>query len=318
MSLTAFRFKNDPRFPSVASGVVPMKLATPMENGSAVLIVQRALIDFLAIPMPNTTTKKEGIPDSFFGKETQDAVKAFQKKKGVAVDGDIGKNTMAALDATFASDTENVSNFGWAVPDAWHNAFWRNLDLQTQFNASTTLQADISTFMTGVADAAYKPFAKGFFSEPMWVAAANVANALGSITRMADAQEAVVFQQYGRPVPLLTLLDGFERFGQDNLPVDPLHKGPGNKHNMDGAQFMWGRWAAFADAAVRLGIKPDFWRAMQRAILAGFWFDGLRRPFTITSPFGPNPSPSDIRQFVRTKPDADIAQQLLAQSGTVP
>src|SRR5262249_34997216 len=161
---------------------------------------------------------------------------------------------------------------------------------------SPALQTDIGAFQTGIADAAFKPFARGTLPESVWAGAAKAA--VGSITRMADAQEAVVFQQYGRPVPLLTLLDAFERFGQDNLPVDPLHSGIGNKHNMDGGQFQWGRWAAFADAAVRNGIKPDFWRAMQRGILAGFWFDGLRLKFTITSPFGSNPSPSDIRQFV--------------------
>jgi hypothetical protein len=318
MALTAVRFKSDPRFPSVASGVLPMKLTTPQENGSAVVIVQRALIDFLHIPMPNTTNAKEGIPDGFFGQESKDAVKAFQSAKGLTPDGDIGKDTMTALDVTFAADTDNVSQFGWAVPDKWHNAFWRILDERTRVSPGPVLMADIAAFMTGVSDAVYKPFAKGTVTESAWATAVTTANLLGAVTRMADVQETTVFERYGRPVPLLTLLDSFERFGQNNLPSDPAHSEPGGKHNMNGAQFQWGRWAAFADAAVRLGIKPDFWRAMKRAILAGFWFDGLRLSFTITSPFGATPTPANIQTFVRTGADADIDTQLRAQSGTVP
>ena len=38
--------------------------------------------------------------DGEFGKDTEAAVKAFQKDHGLTVDGVIGKNTWAALDAT--------------------------------------------------------------------------------------------------------------------------------------------------------------------------------------------------------------------------
>jgi hypothetical protein len=82
MALTAERFKNEPRFLSVDSGVLPMKLTTPRETGPGVLILQRALIDFLHVTMPGTTTALEGIPDSTFGPETQDAVKCSRKPAG--------------------------------------------------------------------------------------------------------------------------------------------------------------------------------------------------------------------------------------------
>jgi peptidoglycan hydrolase-like protein with peptidoglycan-binding domain len=66
------------------------------ETGESVRILQQALID-LGFPLP-ISTRKYGSPDGVFGDETKGAVRDFQKKFSLSVDGTVGRQTMAKLD----------------------------------------------------------------------------------------------------------------------------------------------------------------------------------------------------------------------------
>jgi peptidoglycan hydrolase-like protein with peptidoglycan-binding domain len=66
------------------------------ESGDAIAILQQALID-LGFPLPSSTTKSGG-PDGILGTETLKAIRAFQKKHGLTIDGVVGRQTMNKLD----------------------------------------------------------------------------------------------------------------------------------------------------------------------------------------------------------------------------
>jgi len=66
------------------------------ESGPAVAILQQALID-LGFPL-TITTRKTGNPDGVYGTETRYAIRAFQAKNGLPVDGSAGRQTLTKLD----------------------------------------------------------------------------------------------------------------------------------------------------------------------------------------------------------------------------
>ncbi len=318
MTLSAVRFKSNPRFLTMQSNALPMQLRSPRESGPEVVIIQRAMIDTLHITMPSTTSAKEGIPDGVFGPETDAAVKQFQTLHSLTPDGAIGKNTMNKLDTVFLGDSDEISpGMGGPVPDVWQNAFWRLLDSRTNFAAGPQERSDVSAFQAQ-SMSVFIQVVKGLQPQGNWNTAVTTLQNNGVIGRLSALQSNVVYERYGKPAPLLTILDTFERFGQDNLPTDPSHPGPGNRHNMDGVQFMWASWTGFADAAIRSGVEATFWKAMRRCILAGFWLDGLRvtstHPgFPVTSPFGTSPTFAQIHSLVISKPDSVIETLLLDQ-----
>ena len=65
-----------------------LKLTSPMQKGDDVKELQARL---------NANGCDCGKTDGVFGEKTESAVKAYQKKKGLAVDGKVGKKTVAAL-----------------------------------------------------------------------------------------------------------------------------------------------------------------------------------------------------------------------------
>src|SRR5260370_3592057 len=65
-------------------------------RGQAVVTIQQALVD-AGLPLPRFGA------DGDFGAETQAAVQNFQRQNGLVADGAVGPNTMASLDAFFAS-----------------------------------------------------------------------------------------------------------------------------------------------------------------------------------------------------------------------
>lgn len=67
------------------------------ESGEAVVIVQLALID-LGHAMPRSTRSGRKLPDGIFGTETLQVVKDFQRDSGLAVDGVVGRDTLAELE----------------------------------------------------------------------------------------------------------------------------------------------------------------------------------------------------------------------------
>ncbi len=67
-----------------------LKFLTPMLNGADVKGVQAALV------REGYSVGKAGA-DGYFGKDTDTAVRAYQKKKNLTIDGIVGKNTVVAL-----------------------------------------------------------------------------------------------------------------------------------------------------------------------------------------------------------------------------
>ena len=72
------------------------------DSGSAVEKVQQALMD-AGFPLPR------GGADSFFGEETESAVKNYQRARGLSADGVIGPITIGNLDAEFSTGVTESS-----------------------------------------------------------------------------------------------------------------------------------------------------------------------------------------------------------------
>lgn len=106
MSLSSPRFRNEPALQAVASRTRILKEGA---RGRHVHVVQMALID-LGFAMPRSTTSNHYSPDGIYGSETTAVVKAFQRATpGLADDGEIGPNTMRALDARFPGFNHRVN-----------------------------------------------------------------------------------------------------------------------------------------------------------------------------------------------------------------
>jgi hypothetical protein len=94
MPLTSPRFRGIARFQNAADNKPPISRG---EVGEPVRILQQSLIE-LGYWM-DISTRRFNTPDGIFGPETEDRVKKFQRSKGIADDGIVGKETMAKLDA---------------------------------------------------------------------------------------------------------------------------------------------------------------------------------------------------------------------------
>jgi peptidoglycan hydrolase-like protein with peptidoglycan-binding domain len=98
VALSSPRFARDPDVKRAADNNPPIRVGA---RGVAVEILQRALKD-LGFSMPHST-KPTGFPDGIFGAETEATVKAFQRANNLAVDGIVGRNTLARLDEIFTA-----------------------------------------------------------------------------------------------------------------------------------------------------------------------------------------------------------------------
>ena len=146
------------------------------------------------------------------------------------------------------------------------------------FHAKPETQQAIDAFF-GAADA-YLAFAKGAGPESAWAQALADQTVRAAVVQLEALQRDVVVGHYGRPVPLLTLLDSFAKFGADQFPDDP-QRPQDVRHRMNG-KIMWFYWAAFCDACLRLGrglvvIPTQLWQGLGRAILLGLLNDGVMR-----------------------------------------
>ncbi len=209
-----------------------------------------------------------------------------------------------------------VSLLGWIDPTgggpldaAIHVGFWREFDDWAMFHAVSPVPEDLDAFFT-VAPL-WMAFARDPQREGEWnlaLADAQVGQAVG---RLEARQRDTVAGHYGKPVPLWTLFDSFQRFGDDSLPDDALRP-QDLRHNMNGAS-MWFFWGAFADACLRIqaGIPSEFWLGMGRAILVGLINDGLfRQRFSVQGFTADAAGQSALRNFVAALAHADVSSEL--------
>ena len=93
-NLRSERFIGDPMLEAAAINQPPIEKGC---SGEGVEALQGALLD-LGYNLPISTANGKKRPDGIFGKETDAAVRAFQADQKLAVDGDVGKDTMRTLD----------------------------------------------------------------------------------------------------------------------------------------------------------------------------------------------------------------------------
>lgn len=206
-------------------------------------------------------------------------------------------------------------NAGGPADPAQHVDFWFDFDNRALFQATQAVRDDVETFF--VAAGAWRAFALDPGREPEWATAVASTAVSGAVIQLATLQLDTIVAHYGQPLPLLTLLDGFERFGADNLPDDPRRpRRP--RHRMDSA-FMWFNWSAFVDAVLRTaaaapasGLRDDFWRAVGRAVLLGLLNDGVFRPnrFTVVGFTADDAGRAAIRAHARGLAAAGLPAEL--------
>jgi hypothetical protein len=152
-------------------------------------------------------------------------------------------------------------------------------------------------------------FARDPSQEQAWIDSLSGEPARQSAAMLSDREQQTVEAHYGVPVPLLTLLDGFERFGNDGLPDDP-DRPQVPRHNMNAA-IMWFVLSAFAEACIRLEISTGFWEFYMRAILCGLLNDGLFRGRLTVQGFQPTPEGRlAVFQHAQAVADADLPAEL--------
>lgn len=196
-----------------------------------------------------------------------------------------------------------------------HVDYFRDLDEWSAFNRTPEVDAAIDVAFG--FRRAWLAYARDAAREPEFVAAISGAAVQQAVALLADRQQQTVETHYGVPVPLLALLDGYERFGNDGLPADPLRPFE-PRHRMDGV-IMWFMLAAFADACVRLGISAPFWLFMMRPILCGLLNDGLfRGRFTVVGFEATDAGRNEVFAFAQSVADADLPGEIrrrFAESG---
>jgi Ferritin-like len=199
-----------------------------------------------------------------------------------------------------------------AVDPRVHIEFWRDFDDWAMFHATPETGDDINTFF-GITDL-WMAFAKDGAQEAAWTTALADASVRQAVARLESHQRLTVTQHYGSPTPLPTLLDGFERFGDDSLPDDPAR--PRDvRHRMNGA-IMWYMWSAFADACLRLApvvpsINGGDWDSLGRAILLGLLNDGVfRRRYVVNGFTADDAGKQAMRKLVLDLTTAQLPAEL--------
>lgn len=212
-------------------------------------------------------------------------------------------------DAAPQVEEPQVSNSTGAFrPDpAVHVAYFRDLDDWSAFHRPPDVDDAIG--ITFGFFGAWRAYARNAVREQAFVDAVSGAPALQAVTLLATRQQQTVESHYGVPVPLLALLDGYERFGNDGLPSDPLRPDD-PRHNMNGA-IMWFVLGSFAEACLRLEVARPFWTFMMRPVLCGLLNDGLFRGRFAVDGFAANDvGRQNVFEFVQGVADADLPAEL--------
>jgi hypothetical protein len=114
-----------------------------------VYVAQVKLISLGYLPAKKTSGKSKGKSnaDGYFGSDTQSAVKAFQKKKGLSQTGTVGSDTWLALygksrSSGSTSDKKKTSRDAAEESDTQQSgAFWRELAYSAGLSRSQDVQA---------------------------------------------------------------------------------------------------------------------------------------------------------------------------------
>lgn len=110
--LQSERFRHDQRLQAAANNRPPMRFG---ERGEAVKKLQQALLD-LKFPMP-ISTRRQGVPDGIYGRETAATVRKFQAKYGLKIDGVAGQHTLTRLDQLFRRPGKLPGHT--TIPERW-------------------------------------------------------------------------------------------------------------------------------------------------------------------------------------------------------
>lgn len=187
-----------------------------------------------------------------------------------------------------------------------HNDYWRDFDDWAMYQVTPSVRAAINRFF-GV-ESRWRALARDPGQEAAWVAALNEETTRDAVMMLAARQQQTVQDHYGDPVDWDAVLESYEHFGDASLPPDPNR--PDAPHTMN-AHIMWFIWSAFADACLRLGIAPTFWRNHTRAIVLGLMNDGLFRERYPVVGFAADAAGKEaMREHVRTLPDDQLQQEL--------
>jgi hypothetical protein len=107
-----------------------------------------------------------------------------------------------------------------------HVAYFRHLDDWPNFHPTADVQAAIN--QTFEFSSSWVGFAHDASQGQAWIGSLSGDPVRQPVAMLSDRQKQTLQAHYGVPVPLLMLLDGSERFGNDGLPNDPDRpQGPG-------------------------------------------------------------------------------------------
>ena len=204
-----------------------------------------------------------------------------------------------------------IAAAGSPLPDQRVLDFWREFDDWSMFQATPEVSDAIGAFFEKAP--LWLGFAADPTREPAWQAALQEAPVRAAVSLLEGRQRDTIVKNFGRPVPLGSLLDAFRRFGDDSLPND-TQRPADMRHNMNG-KVMWFMWSAFLDACLRLSIPSNipapFWSGMARAVLVGLMNDGLIRGRFTVEGFPATLAGQDLlQQSVIDLPDANLPGEL--------
>ncbi|WP_135078491.1 hypothetical protein [Terasakiella sp. SH-1] len=163
------------------------------------------------------------------------------------------------------------------------NAFWREFDDWAMFEATPEVTEHINAFME-VAPI-WLGQASGSIPAGVWDARIQEPAIQSAVQFLYTKQLETLNKYFSAPIDLEKLLVSFAAFGNDTLPDDPLRP-QDPRHTMNG-QSMWFFWAAFIDAAQKLGHDSDDLYSLACGVLVGLLNDGLVRGRYTVNGFDP-------------------------------
>jgi hypothetical protein len=188
-----------------------------------------------------------------------------------------------------------------------HLAYWRDLDNWSLFNRPPGVEEAIGEVFSRAS--LWHRQARDPANEPEWSASLNEPGAAPAWALLAGRQAQTVRAHYGNAPAWADVAIGYQDFGADTLPSDPLRP-QDPRHRMNGVD-MWFYWVAFSDGAIRLNLEPDFWREMLRVLLIGALNDGLVRGRFNVNGFAPGAgSQPEVLAFAEGLPAVDLPREL--------